>query len=53
MVAEALERRWIAIEMNAEYLDASKFRFDAVHDEGAAKRQLKCRSSFRRPASTG
>jgi len=52
MVAEALERRWIAIELNGEYLDASKFRFDAVHDETAAKRQLKRRSSFRRRAST-
>jgi len=26
--AERLERKWIAIEQNAEYLDASKFRFD-------------------------
>ncbi len=30
MVAETLERRWIAVEMNADYLDASKFRFDEV-----------------------
>lgn len=28
MVAEALDRRWIAVEMNAEYLKASRFRFD-------------------------
>ena len=30
MVAELLKRRWIAIELAAEYLDGSKFRFDAV-----------------------
>ena len=30
MVAEALDRRWIAIEMNQEYLDASRFRFDDI-----------------------
>lgn len=28
MVAEALERRWIAMELNDEYLEASKHRFD-------------------------
>lgn len=28
MVAEQLGRRWIAIDMSSEYLDASKFRFD-------------------------
>lgn len=27
-VAERLERRWVAIERNKEYLEASKFRFD-------------------------
>ena len=27
-IAEKLGRRWLAIEMNEEYLDASKFRFD-------------------------
>lgn len=30
MVAEALDRRWIAIELDADYLEASKFRFDDV-----------------------
>ena len=53
MAAEALERRWIAIEMNAEYLDASKFRFDAVYDDTAPKRQPKRRSSSFRRASNG
>jgi site-specific DNA-methyltransferase (cytosine-N4-specific) len=53
MAAEALERRWIAIEMNGEYLDASKFRFDAVHDDTAPKRQPKRRSSSFRRASIG
>lgn len=28
MVAEQLGRRWVAIEQSAEYLEASKFRFD-------------------------
>jgi len=28
MVAEELDRRWIAIEASAEYLDASRFRFE-------------------------
>lgn len=28
MVAEKLERRWLASELDASYLDASKFRFD-------------------------
>ncbi len=28
MVAEALERRWIAFELDRSYLEASKFRFD-------------------------
>lgn len=28
MVAEQLGRRWLAIELSAEYLEASKFRFD-------------------------
>ena len=28
MVAERLERRWISIDLSAEYLEASKFRFD-------------------------
>ena len=27
-VAERLGRRWVGIEMNEEYLEASKFRFD-------------------------
>jgi len=31
MVAETLSRRWIAMEENAEYLQASKFRFEYVH----------------------
>ena len=30
MVAEALDRRWIAIEQNRQYVDASKFRFEEV-----------------------
>jgi len=35
MVAEALERRWIAVEMNQDYLDSSKFRFDAIYEKRA------------------
>lgn len=30
MVAERLERRWIASELEEDYLDASKFRFDSL-----------------------
>jgi len=30
MVAEALGRRWIAMELDKSYLDASKFRFEQV-----------------------
>ncbi|WP_225931307.1 site-specific DNA-methyltransferase [Leptolyngbya sp. 7M] len=30
MVAEALERRWLAFELDQTYLEASKFRFDSV-----------------------
>lgn len=30
MVAEALDRRWIAMELDAGYLEASKFRFDST-----------------------
>lgn len=30
MVAEGLNRRWIALEQTEEYLEASKFRFDNV-----------------------
>jgi len=32
MVAEALDRRWIAIDMEESYLEASKFRFDELED---------------------
>ena len=34
MVAERLERRWIGIDMVGEYLNASKFRFDALLASG-------------------
>lgn len=30
MVAEALERRWLALELDGGYLEASKFRFEAT-----------------------
>lgn len=30
MVAEALERRWIAVDLEREYLDGSKFRFESI-----------------------
>lgn len=30
MVAEALERRWLAFELDQTYLEASKFRFDGI-----------------------
>lgn len=30
MVAEALQRKWVAIEMLRDYLEASKFRFDTI-----------------------
>lgn len=33
MVAEALQRKWFAIETVQDYLEASKFRFDTVIDE--------------------
>lgn len=32
-VAERLNRRWIAMELSEEYLEASKFRFNIVHSE--------------------
>jgi DNA modification methylase len=32
MVAEKLERRWIAFEQSSEYLQASKFRFEDLSD---------------------
>ncbi len=35
MVAEALDRRWIAIELDPVYLEASKFRFDGIEDAKA------------------
>jgi site-specific DNA-methyltransferase (cytosine-N4-specific) len=31
-VAERLQRRWIAIECEQQYLEASKFRFDNLHE---------------------
>jgi len=33
MVAEALQRKWFAIETVREYLEASKFRFDTLIDD--------------------
>ena len=39
VVAEGLKRRWIAIEQKAEYLDASKVRFDESPAEARANRQ--------------
>ncbi len=51
MVAEALERRWIAIEINRKYLDASKFRFDELYE--STKRQSKRQGSSSRLASIG
>lgn len=44
MVAEALDRRWIAMELDPSYLDASKFRFDEVFQtprNGAARNGAK------------
>lgn len=32
MVAEGLERRWLAIELDASYLEASKFRFEHIDE---------------------
>ncbi len=32
MVAETLGRRWMAVEMSAEYLNASRFRFEETRD---------------------
>ena len=37
MVAETLNRKWIALEQNAEYLEASKFRFPSLDPEAIAK----------------
>ncbi len=34
--AERLSRRWLAMELVSEYLEASRFRFDAVRDEALA-----------------
>lgn len=39
VVAEGLKRRWIAIEQKAEYLDASKVRFQESPAEVQANRQ--------------
>ena len=36
MVAEALGRRWLGIELDSDYLEASKFRFDAVDSHAVA-----------------
>lgn len=33
MVSETLQRKWIAMEMLRDYLEASKFRFDTIMDE--------------------
>lgn len=40
MVAEALERRWIAIEMTEEYLEGSRFRFNEAQGITGTKRTL-------------
>lgn len=32
MVSEALQRKWIAVEMVKDYLEASKFRFDTIEE---------------------
>lgn len=37
MVAETLNRKWIALEQSAEYLEASKFRFPSLDPEAIVK----------------
>lgn len=37
MVAEALERRHLAFELDESYLEASKFRFDSVSSQAPGK----------------
>ncbi len=33
MVAEALERRWLAMDLSEDYIEASKFRFDELTND--------------------
>ncbi len=37
MVAESLERRFLAFEQDETYLEASKFRFNTVHEPGSRR----------------
>lgn len=50
MVAEALERRWIAIESDRDYLDASRFRFDNLSEAAAVAPPTKTRNGRPRRA---
>ena len=55
MVAEGLERRWLAIELDASYLEASKFRFEHtdVHAEKVDRAPLNREPKRRRVARAG
>lgn len=50
MVGEALERRWIAIESDRDYLDASRFRFDSLCKDVTVARPTKSRNGRKRRA---
>ncbi len=41
IVAELLERRWLALEMDPSYIEASKFRFDNVKTKPSANGKKK------------
>jgi DNA modification methylase len=52
MVAESLERRWLAIELSGDYLEASKFRFECTKP-GPAKAPKAEAASSSRPKRVG
>lgn len=52
MVAEALERRWLAIEMDQTYLDASMFRFDQARPSSAVATNASTKTGSRAESGT-
>jgi DNA modification methylase len=53
MVAESLERRWIAFDLDASYLEASKFRFEQTSSSANEKEPRAAREApkKRKPAA--
>jgi site-specific DNA-methyltransferase (cytosine-N4-specific) len=51
MVAEALERRWISFELDRDYVEASKFRFDGV-ESPPTKKPAEAKAKNARSAAT-